>query len=172
MLKPECNVAVQRFTKYLPDGKMVNYSNGSQNVWGRKRLKREHLSVGLGLFVSTEIVVGIRINNTCSLFVISVQHTPLDTPAPETRPDETGGFWGIRQAAIILSCDVGHVFFMAIIDFCHQISTELELAWHSTLPLNAVAEAWTGSPTWILFSLLEALQSSVWTLSCYILLAA
>ena len=113
MLKPECNVAVQRFTKYLPDGKMVNYSNGSQNVWGRKRLKREHLSVGLGLFVSTEIVVGIRINNTCSLFVISVRHTPLDTPAPETRPDETGGFWGIRQAAIMLSCDVGHVFFMA-----------------------------------------------------------
>lgn len=124
MLKPECNVAVQRFTKYLPDGKMVNYSNGSQNVWGRKRLKREHLSVGLGLFVSTEIVVGIRINNTCSLFVISVRHTPLDTPAT----DETGGFWGIRQAAIMLSCDVGHVFFMAIIDFCHQISTELELA--------------------------------------------
>lgn len=109
MLKPECNVAVQRFTKHLPDGKMVNYSNGFTKCLGKETIETRALRRRIGTFCLNLIVVGIRINNTCSLFVISVQHTPLDTPAT----DETGGFWGIRQAAIILSCDVGHVFFMA-----------------------------------------------------------
>ena len=124
---------------------LAREENGKLLQWITKCLGKETTETDkrallhrIGTFCRNLIVVGIHINNTCSLFLISVQHNPLDTPAPEIRPHETVVSGGFVRGGSSNSHNTSkyhlvmfYVFFMVILvilGFCHQISTELKLA--------------------------------------------